>query len=108
MFEPFADEPANRGLLSERNAPEHDARSVNAGRCRGLQLAHTCDRRPRYLYGFLISSADIETEHVIMISALHEHGNTWQKKICAIFQTHVIASMQPYHDVDDGAGRKRV
>ena len=104
MFEPFADEPANRGLLSDEMHPESAMRErLMQADAAGLQLRiHAIGDRAISMILDIFS--DIETEHGYHDQRFTiEHAQHMAEKDFARFsKLHVIASMQPYHAVDDG------
>src|ERR1700757_4624980 len=104
MFEPFADDPGNRGLLSDEMHPPgamHD-RLMQADAA-GLQLrVHAIGDRAISMT--LDIFADIEKEHGYHDQRFAiEHAQHMAKKDFERFaKLHVVASMQPYHAIDDG------
>ncbi len=104
MFEPFADEPANRGLLSDEMHPESAMRGrLIQADAAGLQLRiHAIGDRAISMILDIFS--DIETEHSYHDQRFTiEHAQHMAEKDFARFsKLHVIASMQPYHAIDDG------
>ena len=110
MFEPFADDPGNRGLLSDEMHPPsamHD-RLMQADAV-GLQLrVHAIGDRAISMILDIFS--DIEKEHGYHDQRFTiEHAQHMAQKDFERFaQLHVIASMQPYHAIDDGrwAGKR--
>src|SRR6201993_2153202 len=104
MFEPFADDPENRGLLSDEMHPPgamHD-RLMQADAA-GLQLrVHAIGDRAISMT--LDIFADIEKEHGYHDQRFAiEHAQHMAKKDFERFaKLHVVASMQPYHAIDDG------
>jgi len=104
MFEPFADEPANRGLLSDEMHPESAMRArLMQADAAGLQLRiHAIGDRAISMILDIFS--DIETEHGYHDQRFTiEHAQHMAEKDFARFsKLRVIASMQPYHAIDDG------
>jgi predicted amidohydrolase YtcJ len=104
MFDPFADDADNRGLLSDEMHPPsamHD-RLMQADAA-GLQLrVHAIGDRAISM--MLDIFADIEKEHGYHDQRFTiEHAQHMQQKDFDRFaKLHVIASMQPYHAIDDG------
>ncbi len=104
MFEPFADDPSNRGLLRDEMHPPtamHD-RLMQAGAA-GLQLrVHAIGDRAISM--ILDIFGDIEKQHGYHDQRFCiEHAQHMAQKDFERFaKLHVIASMQPYHAIDDG------
>src|SRR5215831_12740500 len=104
MFEPFIDDPGNRGLLSDEMHPPsamHD-RLMQADAA-GLQLrVHAIGDRAISM--MLDIFADIEKEHGYHDQrfAIEHAQHMAQKDFDRFAKFHVIASMQPYHAIDDG------
>jgi predicted amidohydrolase YtcJ len=104
MFEPFADEPGNRGLLSDEMHPPSAmrARLMQADDA-GLQLRiHAIGDCA--IATILDIFSDIEKEHGYHDQRFTiEHAQHMAEKDFNRFaKLHVIASMQPYHAIDDG------
>src|ERR1700758_18941 len=104
MFEPFTDDPGNRGLLSdEMHPPGAMCDRLMQADAAGLQLrVHAIGDRAISMMLDIFS--DIEKEHGYHDQRFAiEHAQHMAKKDFARFATlHVIASMQPYHAIDDG------
>lgn len=104
MFEPFADEPGNRGLLSDEMHPPSAMRErLMQADAAGLQLRiHAIGDRGIAM--ILDIFGEIEKEHGYHDQRFTiEHAQHMAEKDFARFATlHVIASMQPYHAIDDG------
>ena len=104
MFEPFADDPGNRGLLSDEMHPPSAMRErLMQADAAGLQLRiHAIGDRGIAMV--LDIFGDIEKEHGYHDQRFTiEHAQHMAEKDFARFATlHVIASMQPYHAIDDG------
>src|SRR6267142_2599355 len=85
MFEPFTDDPGNRGLLSDEMHPP----SAIGDRAISMMLD---------------IFADIEKEHGYHDQrfAIEHAQHMAQKDFERFAKLHVIASMQPYHAIDDG------
>ena len=104
MFEPFTDDPGNRGLLSDEMHPPsamHD-RLMQADAA-GLQLrVHAIGDRAISM--ILDIFADIEKangDHDQRFVIEHAQHMA-QTDFARFAKLHVIASMQPYHAIDDG------
>ena len=110
MFEPFADDPGNRGLLSdEMHSPSAMRDRLMQADATGLQLrVHAIGDRAISMILDIFS--DIEKEHGYHDQRFTiEHAQHMAQKDFERFaQLHVIASMQPYHAIDDGrwAGKR--
>ena len=116
MFEPFTDDPGNTGLLSDEMHPPSAMRDrLMQADTAGLQIrVHAIGDRAISM--ILDIFADIEKEHGYHDQRFAiEHAQHMAEKDFERFaQLHVIASMQPYHAIDDGRwaerrlGRKRL
>jgi len=104
MFEPFADDPGNSGLLSDEMHPPSAMRERLMGAdAAGLQIrVHAIGDRAISM--MLDIFGDIEKEHGYHDQRLAiEHAQHMAQKDFERFaKLHVIASMQPYHAIDDG------
>ena len=104
MFEPFTDDPGNRGLLSDEMHPPSAMRDrLMQADAAGLQLrVHAIGDRAISM--MLDIFADIEKEHGYRDQrfAIEHAQHTAQKDFERFAKLHVIASMQPYHAIDDG------
>jgi predicted amidohydrolase YtcJ len=104
MFEPFSDDPGNRGLLSDEMHPPTAMRDrLMHADAAGLQVrVHAIGDRAISM--MLDIFGDIEKEHGYHDQRFTiEHAQHMAQKDFARFATlHVIASMQPYHAIDDG------
>jgi len=104
MFEPFTDDPGNRGLLSDEMHPPSAMRDrLMQADAAGLQLrVHAIGDRGISM--MLDIFADIEKEHGYHDQRFAiEHAQHMARKDFERFaKLHVIASMQPYHAIDDG------
>jgi predicted amidohydrolase YtcJ len=104
MFEPFADDPGNTGLLSDEMHPPSAMRERLMGAdAAGLQLrVHAIGDRAISM--MLDIFGDIEKEHGYHDQrfAIEHAQHTAQKDFQRFAKLHVIASMQPYHAIDDG------
>jgi predicted amidohydrolase YtcJ len=104
MFEPFTDDPKNRGLLSDEMHPPSAMRDrLMQADAAGLQLrVHAIGDRAISM--ILNIFADIEKEHgyqdrrFVIEHAQHMAQTDFER----FAKLHVIASMQPYHAIDDG------
>jgi len=104
MFEPFTDDPGNRGLLSDEMHPPSAMRDrLMQADAAGLQLrVHAIGDQAISM--MLDIFADIEKEHgyhdqrFAIEHAQHMAQNDFER----FAKLHVIASMQPYHAIDDG------
>lgn len=104
MFEPFTDDPGNRGLLSDEMHPPSAMRDrLMQADAAGLQLrVHAIGDRAISM--MLDIFADIEKEHGYHDQrfAIEHAQHMAQKDFERFAKLHVIASMQPYHAIDDG------
>jgi predicted amidohydrolase YtcJ len=104
MFEPFTDDPGNRGLLSDEMHPPSAMRDrLMQADAAGLQLrVHAIGDRAISM--MLDIFADIQKEHGYhdQRCAIEHAQHTAQKDFERFAKLHVIASMQPYHAIDDG------
>jgi hypothetical protein len=104
MFEPFADDPGNRGLLSDEMHPLGAMRDrLMQADAAGLQVRiHAIGDRAISMTLDIFS--DIEKEHGYHDQRFTiEHAQHMADKDFERFSAlHVIASMQPYHAIDDG------
>lgn len=104
MFEPFADDPGNRGLLSDEMHPPSAMRNrLMQADAAGLQIrVHAIGDRAISM--ILDIFGDIEKEHGYHDQRFAiEHAQHMALKDFERFaKLHVIASMQPYHAIDDG------
>jgi predicted amidohydrolase YtcJ len=104
MFEPFTDDPGNRGLLSDEMHPPSAMRDrLMQADAAGLQLrVHAIGDQAISM--MLDIFADIEKEHGYHDQRFTiEHAQHMAQKDFERFaKLHVIASMQPYHAIDDG------
>ena len=104
LFEPFTDEPGNIGILSDEMHPPsamHDR--LMAADAAGLQLRiHAIGDQGISM--ILDIFADIEKQHGYHDQRFCiEHAqHVAQKDFERFAKLHVIASMQPYHAIDDG------
>ena len=104
FFEPFSDQPGNRGLLSDEMHPVSLMRDrMMAGDGSGLQLC-THAIGDAGISAILDIYAEIEKEHGARDRRWRiEHAQHMAAKDFDRFsQLHVIASVQPYHAIDDG------
>jgi len=104
MSEPFADDPGNRGLLSDEMHPPSAMRERLMGAdAAGLQIrVHAIGDRAISM--MLDIFGDIEKEHGYHDQrfAIEHAQHMAQKDFERFARLHVIASMQPYHAIDDG------
>src|SRR3954463_4781022 len=104
MFEPFIDDAANSGLLSDEMHPPSAMRDrLMQADAAGLQLrVHAIGDRAISM--MLDIFADIEKEHGYHDQRFAiEHAQHMAHKDFERFaKLHVIASIQPYHAIDDG------
>jgi predicted amidohydrolase YtcJ len=104
MFEPFSDDPGNRGLLSDEMHPPSAMRDrLMQADAAGLQIrVHAIGDRAISM--MLDIFGDIEKAHGDHDQrfAIEHAQHMAQKDFERFAKLHVIASMQPYHAIDDG------
>jgi predicted amidohydrolase YtcJ len=104
FFQPFSDEPANHGLLSDEMRPVSLMRDrMMRADAAGLQIcAHAIGDQA--ISTILDIYAEIVAAHGEADRRFRiEHAQHMAAKDFARFaQLHVIASVQPYHAIDDG------
>lgn len=104
LLEPYSDEPDNRGILSdEMHPPEAMRERLMKADAAGLQLrVHAIGDRAISMV--LDMFAAIEKAHGLHDQRMTiEHAQHVAPQDFERFaQLHVIASMQPYHAIDDG------
>ena len=104
MFEPFSDDLNNRGLLSDEMHPPSAMRDrLMQADAAGLQLrVHAIGDQAISM--MLDIFADIVKEHGYHDQrfAIEHAQHMAQKDFERFAKLHVIASMQPYHAIDDG------
>ena len=104
FYEPFADQPGNRGILSDEMHPISLMRDrMMRADAAGLQLC-THAIGDAGISAILDIYAEIEKEHGDRDRRWRiEHAQHMAAKDFDRFaQLHVIASVQPYHAIDDG------
>jgi len=109
FFEPFADQPDNRGLLSDEMHPISLMRDrMMRADSAGLQLC-THAIGDAGISAILDIYSEIETAHGTRDRRWRiEHAQHMAAKDFDRFaQLHVIASVQPYHAIDDGRWAER-
>jgi predicted amidohydrolase YtcJ len=109
MFEPFTDDPGNRGLLSDEMHPPSAMRErLMQADAAGLQIrVHAIGDRAISM--MLDIFGDIEKDHGYHDQrfAIEHAQHMAQKDFDRFAKLHVIASMQPYHAIDDGRWAER-
>src|SRR5216117_647721 len=104
MFEPFSDDPGNSGLLSdEMHPPSAMHERLMGADAAGLQVrVHAIGDRAISM--MLDIFGDIEKEHGYHDQRfVIEHAQHMvQKDFERFAKLHVVASMHPYHAIDDG------
>ncbi len=104
MFQPYLDAPSTSGIPSDELAnPEQMFHNIESADAAGLQVAiHAIgDKANHIILGFY---ERVEKEHGPRDRRLRiEHAqHLLPSDIPRFAQLHVIASMQPYHCIDDG------
>ncbi len=109
LFEPYTDEPGNRGLLSELMQPlslMHD-RMMKADAA-GLQLCtHAIGDRAISMVLDLYTEVDKAHPGVDRRFRIEHAQHMAAKDFDRFAQLHVIASVQPYQAIDDGRWAER-
>jgi len=109
FFEPFSDQPGNRGLLSDEMHPISLMRDrMMRADASGLQIcAHAIGDAG--ISAILDIYSEIEKQHGVRDRRWRiEHAQHMAAKDFERFaQLHVIASVQPYHAIDDGRWAER-
>lgn len=109
FFEPFSDQPGNRGLLSDEMHPVSLMRDrMMRADAAGLQIC-THAIGDAGISAILDIYAEIEKAHGSRDRRWRiEHAqHTAAKDFDRFAQLHVVASVQPYHAIDDGRWAER-
>jgi len=109
FFEPFSDQPGNRGLLSDEMHPVSLMRDrMMRADAAGLQIC-THAIGDAGISAILDIYAEIEKAHGSRDRRWRiEHAqHTAAKDFDRFSQLHVVASVQPYHAIDDGRWAER-
>jgi len=104
LFEPYSDEPDNRGLLSaEMHPPEAMRERLIRADAAGLQLrVHAIgDRAISTILDMFAAIEKANGYHDQRMTIEHAQ-HVAPKDFARFAELHVIASMQPYHAIDDG------
>ena len=104
MFEPFNDDPGNRGLLSDEMHPPSAMRDrLMQADAAGLQLrVHAIGDRGISMILDIFSDIEIDHGYHDQRFAVEHAQHMAQTDFERFAKLHVIASMQPYHAIDDG------
>ena len=104
MFEPFADDPGNSGLLSDEMHPPSAMRERLMGAdAAGLQIrVHAIGDRAISMMLDIFGGIEKEHGYHDQRFAIEHAQHMAQKDFERFAKLHVIASMQPYHAIDDG------
>jgi predicted amidohydrolase YtcJ len=104
MFEPFADDHGNRGLLSDEMHPPGAMRDrLMQADAAGLQLRiHAIGDRAISMILDIFTDIEKEHGHHDQRFTIEHAQHMAQKGFERFAKLHVIASMQPYHAIDDG------
>jgi predicted amidohydrolase YtcJ len=116
MFEPFADDPGNRGLLSDEMHPPTAMRDrLTQADAAGLQVRiHAIGDRAISMILDMFTDIENQNGYHNRRFTIEHAQHMAQKDFDRFARLHVIASMQPYHAIDDGRwaekrlGRERV
>ena len=104
MYEPFTDEPGNRGILSDEMHPVQGMRDrLMKADAAGLQICvHAIGDRGISMildiYSDILKAHGYHDQRFRIEHAQHMAPKDFER----FAQLHVIASMQPYHAIDDG------
>ena len=104
FYEPYSDEPANRGLLSDEMQPISVMRDrMMKADAAGLQICtHAIGDRGIAtildIYGEIVKAHGDADRRFRIEHAQHVAAKDFER----FAQLHVIASVQPYHAIDDG------
>ncbi len=100
MFEPFTDEPSNRGLVMAPLSDGSMKRWITGADANGLQIAiHAIGDRANAEVLSIYESLPDHRQHGLRI----EHAQHLDDALIKRFaRDRVVASMQPYHAIDDG------
>ena len=104
LFEPYSDEPGNRGILSdEMHPPEAMRARLMQADAAGLQLrVHAIGDRAVSMildiFAAIQQAHGYHDQRMTIEHAQHVAPQDFER----FAQLHVIASMQPYHAIDDG------
>jgi predicted amidohydrolase YtcJ len=104
MFEPFSDDAKNTGLLGEQMFPEGIMlqRALGADQA-GLQiLIHAIGDKANWEILEIYKQLDIKNGARDRRSRIEHAQHLRASDIKRFGEQHVIASMQPYHAIDDG------
>src|SRR5216110_3580147 len=104
MFEPFSDDPENRGLLSDEMHPPAAMRArLLKATAAGLQLrVHAIGDRAISMMLDIFGAIEKAHGYHDQRFAIEHAQHMAQKDFERFAKLHVIASMQPYHAIDDG------
>jgi hypothetical protein len=104
MFEPFADDPGNRGLLSDEMHPPGAMRDrLMQADAASLQVrVHAIGDHGISVILDIFSDIEKERGYHDQRFTIEHAQHMAQKDFTRFARLHVIASMQPYHAIDDG------
>ena len=104
LFEPFTDEPNNRGILSDEMHPPSAMRErLMKADAAGLQLrVHAIGDRGISMILDIYDAIEKAHGYHDQRPAIEHAQHMAPKDFDRFAKLHVIASMQPYHAIDDG------
>ena len=104
LFEPFSDEPNNRGILSDEMHPPSGMRDrLMKADAAGLQLrVHAIGDRGISMILDIYDAIEKAHGYHDQRPAIEHAQHMAPKDFGRFAKLHVIASMQPYHAIDDG------
>ena len=104
LFEPYSDEPGNRGILSaEMHPPEAMRERLMKADAAGLQLrVHAIGDRAISMVLDTFAAIEKANGYHDQRMTIEHAQHVAPKDFERFASLHVIASMQPYHAIDDG------
>jgi predicted amidohydrolase YtcJ len=104
LFEPYSDEPDNRGILSaEMHPPEAMRERLMKADAAGLQLrVHAIGDRAISMILDMFAAIQAANGYHEQRMTIEHAQHVAPKDFERFARLHVIASMQPYHAIDDG------
>jgi predicted amidohydrolase YtcJ len=104
LFEPYSDEPGNRGLLSaEMHPPEAMRARIAEASAHGLQICiHAIGDQAVSMILDLYAAIETAEGRSDQRFRIEHAQHVAPKDFDRFGSLHVVASMQPYHAIDDG------
>jgi predicted amidohydrolase YtcJ len=104
LLKPYSDEPDNRGILSaEMNPPEAMRERLMQADAAGLQLrVHAIGDRAISMVLDMFDAIEKANGYHDQRMTIEHAQHTAPEDLERFARLHVIASMQPYHAIDDG------